>query len=242
MQQRFTGRTDMLLLWPQGGARSALTALLSDGNTVADYQPFNFTGTTNASAWLNSVTSGWGAPAVIAGSLLQASGAAQPTINADGSLTFDGIAQYMGTDAFTLNQPITYYLVLKQVAYTAGRVLLDGLVAASVLIQQQATTPNIRLYAGIPAAENVNATVGTAHVISAVFSGASSSLRVDTTVATTGDAGAQNAGAMFVGRSTSGVAYSNIQVWEIIARNVADSAATQAQKIMAALKAIYGTP
>jgi hypothetical protein len=41
-------------------------------NTVANYQPGNYTGTLNASAWLNSIGA--------AGSLAQASGAAQPII------------------------------------------------------------------------------------------------------------------------------------------------------------------
>ena len=48
------------------------TLLTSLGSTVADYQPGNYTGTLNASAWLNSIGA--------APSLDQASGAAQPII------------------------------------------------------------------------------------------------------------------------------------------------------------------
>lgn len=48
------------------------TLLTSLGSTVADYQPGNYTGTLNASAWLNSIGA--------APSLAQASGAAQPII------------------------------------------------------------------------------------------------------------------------------------------------------------------
>ena len=60
--------------WVQGNnPRQQLTNLLSsDGSTVADYQPGNYTGTLNASAWLNSIGA--------APSLAQASGAAQPII------------------------------------------------------------------------------------------------------------------------------------------------------------------
>jgi len=60
--------------WVQGNsARQQLTNVLNDlGSTVADYQPGNYTGTLNASAWLNSIGA--------APSLTQASGAAQPII------------------------------------------------------------------------------------------------------------------------------------------------------------------
>ena len=54
-------------------SRAQLARILGDGATVADYQPGNFTGTLNASAWLN--TSPFPAP-----SLAQGSGAAQPII------------------------------------------------------------------------------------------------------------------------------------------------------------------
>jgi len=76
------------------------TLLTSLGSTVADYQPGNYTGTLNASAWLNSIGA--------APSLAQASGAAQPIILPFGGqkylANFGGSGNYASTPNATANQ------------------------------------------------------------------------------------------------------------------------------------------
>ena len=215
-------------------ARQALTAALSrDGATVADYQPGNYTGTLNASAWANSIGA--------AGSLLQATGANQPTIEADGSLLFDGLAHWMRA-TFTLNQPETIYLVGKQVTWTDQDQFYDGVTADSMDLYQGTVTPTIKIYAGAAAAVSTQLAVDTYGVIVAVFNGASSTIKVDGNAPGTAvDVGAGNGGGITLGAKATPLNYGNVQIKEVIIRNVADSAAVQAQ-IQALLKAIHGTP
>jgi len=101
-------------------SRTLLSNLLkTDGSTVADYQPGNYTGTLNASAWLNSIGA--------APSLAQASGAAQPII-----LPFSG-QKYLANFGGTTNQGIT-------TPETAGNMLVGDMsvvakISANVLNQ-----------------------------------------------------------------------------------------------------------
>jgi len=206
------------------------TLLTSLGSTVADYQPGNYTGTLNASAWLNSIGA--------APSLAQASSPAQPTINADGSLTFDGIAQYM-TMATTLVQPEVVIAVFKQIAFQNGNTILSGALNNSMNIYQSVTSPNINLYAGTSITANTNLAVGVYGIVAATFNGAGSLLQVNNTAATTGNAGAANGGGLTVGANGSPFsAYANTQFKEIIILNAVPSAAKLAN-ILNLLNQIY---
>jgi hypothetical protein len=166
--------------------------------------------------------------------LLQATDTNRPARQSDGTILFDGVDNYLKTSAFTLNQPITYYLALKQVTWTAGDYFIDGDGNTSVLIAQPSAgaTPEIVAYAGSLSAVSTGLAVNTYGVICAVYNGASSVLRVNNGADITGNFGANNAGGLTLGGSGTVVAqFANIQVKEVIVFNQAHTAAQRSLMI-----------
>lgn len=154
-----------------------------------------------------------------------------PTLNADGSYTFDGVNQYGNVvGGFTLNQPETVYLLFKQVSWTNTDYCCDGNSASTLTIQQITSTPSIRLLASESgAATNGNLAVGAYGVACGVFNGASSLLQVNMTTPTTGDPGSNNAGGFTLGASAAWTAHANIQVLEAIVFSAAHDASQRAR-------------
>jgi hypothetical protein len=163
--------------------------------------------------------------------LKQVTATNQPALQGDGSILFDGIDNYMKCDAFTLNQPATFYILGRQVTWTDVDCFCDGDAGASQLIQQSGATPAIRLFAGLGVASNTNLAVNTYGVVAAVFNGASSLLQINNTTPTTGDPGAANAGGFTLGSTGTAGAPSNIQVKEVVIFAAAHDATTRAAVI-----------
>lgn len=182
---------------------------------------FGITTATGVSQWSDQSGSGK--------HLVQATGSAQPALQTDNSILWDGTNHWMQA-SFTLNQPFTRYALFKQVTWTAGDQLFNG-VTATTLIAQNPTTPSLRLNAGSGAADNSNLAVDSYGAVAWIFNGASSLIQVNTTTPTTGDAGANNAGGLTIGNSGSPTLGGNIQVKEIIQYSVAHDAATRATVI-----------
>src|SRR6185369_16031814 len=80
--------------------------------------------------------------------LKQPTGTNQPAVNADGSLLFDGVDNFMQCDAFTLNQPFTVALKMKQVTWTSSDCIFDGNTALSALLNQASISPILFMFAG----------------------------------------------------------------------------------------------
>ena len=180
------------------------------------------TGATTVSQW-DDVTGN-------ANHLKQATETNQPALQADGSILFDGIDNYLRCDPFTLNQPITVYILGKQITWSSGDDICDGNVGDTLLIQQTnaGASPQLRLYAGAATGSNTDLGLDTYGVISAVFNGASSVLQINDETPITGDVGASNAGGFTLGaRGTIVSAYSNIQVKEVILFAAAHAANTR---------------
>lgn len=137
---------------------------------------------------------------------------------------FDGSNDILKVAAgFTLNQPCTIYLFGKFYSFTGTDAFFDGNAANSVsLAQAAATNPNVQLRAGATSTENGGWALNTFRVITCVFNGASSSLRVDLTGTTTaGNPGANNAGGFTLGGRADDVRFGNLCVREIVGYNVA---------------------
>lgn len=162
--------------------------------------------------------------------LIQATGANQPTVQGDGTILFDGTSDFLKTAAFTLNQPDTIYLRMKQVTWIAQDAIFDGNTLSSGAVYQNSITPNVRQFAGLDSTENGAMAVNTWASMAAVFNGASSVLQIDGTTVT-GNAGAGNKGGFTLGAASDGTRPSNIQVAEVIIYNVAHDATTRAQVI-----------
>lgn len=162
-----------------------------------------------------------------------------PTLNADGSYTFNGTNQYGKTAAFTLNQPTCVLMVVKQVSWTDGDYVWDGNTAATMGLAQLGATPNLSVYAGAAISTNPDLPLGTIGVISAVYNGASSSVGVDRNAAVTGDAGTGNGGGFTLGAAAGGFVPSHIQVYETVIFPIAPSTA-QLDRLVAGLMARHG--
>jgi hypothetical protein len=120
-----------------------------------------------------------------------------------GEITFDGSNDSLKTGAFTLNQPLTYFLAVKMNAWSSGWIL-DGNAQFSVGISGITATPQIRAYAGSSLGNISSLAVGTYGILCAVYNGASSSFQHNLNAAITGAAGAANAGAITMGTDALG--------------------------------------
>lgn len=162
--------------------------------------------------------------------LLQAVGARQPSY-ANNTITFDGVSEFLKAAAFTLNQPTTIYLVYKQISWTNQRWIFDGNTLNKGALIQDTATPTLKANAGIGSGGNSNLAVGATGVVAVVFNGASSSIRVNNTTATSGNFGANNMGGFTLGARPDSFSPSNIAANEIAAYSDAHGATTQASII-----------
>jgi hypothetical protein len=167
--------------------------------------------------------------------LKQGTDGARPTLNADGSILFNGSDEFLKCDAFTLNQPETVYILFKQVTWTGGDYVYDGNGSNGMAVYQTTATPNLYQFAG--GAVNANAittlAVDTYGVLASVFNGASSLNQLNNDSPVSGeDVGANNAGGFTLGSNGAGNGgWSNIQVKEAILYSAAHDATTRARVI-----------
>src|SRR3990167_1687871 len=170
-----------------------------------------------ASAWADQSGNG--------NNLLQATGTNQPAYSA-GVLTFDGIDNFMATAGFTFTQPGQLSILVNMVSWTSARYMTDGDSSEDdFALQQSGSTPNVRLVAGNAASSlaTTQITVGSYHVVSAMFNGASSSIKVDSNSVITGTVTSGGIGGFALGSRGAGGLNTNIEVKEIILRNVNDA-------------------
>ena len=161
--------------------------------------------------------------------LLQAVDGSRPPLQADGSVLFDGVADFLKASAFTLNQPWTCYMLGKSIVWTLNATFFDGNTNAVGAVYMSAASPNIRQFAGLATTENANMPIGSYALITSVFNGASSTLQVNNTTAVTSDAGASNAAGFTIGAAGGGaVQFANIQVKEVMVFAGAHNATQQA--------------
>lgn len=171
--------------------------------------------------------------------LLQGTGANRPTIQADGSLLFDGTAQFMKTGAFALSQPFTIYIVFNQISYTDGDTIYDARATSFVALYQQAPSPGVDMFAGATGPRITALNTGVRGIHTGVWNGASSVAQLNSGAEVTGNPGATALDGLSLGVRNDLAGHSNIQVWEFILRSGADDAATRL-KFQQYLKNRYG--
>jgi hypothetical protein len=171
--------------------------------------------------------------------LLQATDANRPQKQADSSILFDGVAYFLKCNAFTLPQPVSLYLLMKQVTWTAGTGICDGNAVSTGLLINRTASPQFALNVGADAAINGNLAVGSYGVVAAQFNGASSSLQINNTAATTGNPGSTAMGGFTLGARGSNTVFANIQAKEAILFAAAHDA-TQRARVINYLAAVGG--
>lgn len=132
--------------------------------------------------------SAWGDQSGNSRNLAQATGTNQPTLQADGSILFDGLDNFMATGAFTLAQPFTVVTLVKQVTWTSLDRIWDG---TNSFAFQLTSSPNIGINAG-SSVGSATLTLGTWGVVTTIFNGASSVVQLNQGTPATGNAGAGN--------------------------------------------------
>jgi len=126
--------------------------------------------------------------------LLQGTDANRPALQADGSILFDGVDNALATGAFTYDQPLTIYLLGRQITWTGGDKVFDS--PSRMLLGQDGSTPEVAIFAGaaIDVAVNSGWVLNAYAALCVVYNGASSLIRVNNNAPTTGDTASIDAG------------------------------------------------
>lgn len=212
--------------------RQILNRLLNDGNTVADY--VDGVGQTDAgsglcSSWANQRGS---SPAVT-----QGTGASQPTINLDGSITSN--AKFLREASSSASQPYSIYGVLRSNAVVDGKWIFSSGDGGSTGLRQKNTSAYITQAGAATMTPDASLSNGTYGTFSMVFNGASSTLQINRGAITTASIGSNPMTGFTIGGLGS-VGDANVTVKRLVRRTGADSAAFQARlQLMSSL--IYGT-
>jgi len=146
------------------------------------------------------------------------------------TLLFNGVDSFLKTAPFTLNQPTTVYFLGRQVTWTSSMIIYDGDAVNSGVLQQTASSPQIRAFAGSGSA-TISPNLGAYAVVSTVFNGAASVLQLNLDSPVTGNFGSANMGGFTLGRNGLSGAFSNIQCKEVLIYNSAHDANQRAAVI-----------
>lgn len=157
--------------------------------------------------------------------LVQLTGSKQPTISGGGAL-FDGSNDFMQAASFALLKPATVYFLLRQIGFSNGVRLFDGSTADSSVLQQINPSPNLQIYAG-SAIGPIAPAVGADAIVTALFNGAGSILRLNKSAPTFGDTGVGSMNGFTLGSSAGGANNSNVSAKEIPIFTTAHDASTQ---------------
>ena len=149
--------------------------------------------------------------------LLQADGAKQPLLTADGIL-FNGIDEFMKAATFPLAQPTIMYILFRQITWTLNDVIFDGYANNTGKVYQAPATPKFSLRAAaVLASTDTSMTTGKWGIARVTMNGANSSIQIDNNAANVGDAGTLGMAGLTLGSNSAG--FSNIEVAEFILRN-----------------------
>lgn len=186
----------------------------------------------------------WSDLSGVAHHLLQATGSLQPLYktaiqNGKAVVRFDGVDDYLVSGPAVYSQPLTNFIVLR---YRSARVGNDTAFAGSSnQMRLLRTSTGLGMYANGSVAPTITQDVQTAfHVYTAVFSGASSELRVDGGTAATGNPGVSTTAA-FALAASNGSEVGPVDVGEWLIYNSTLSGTDRAA-VETYLKGKWGTP
>ena len=152
------------------------------------------------------------------------------TIVTRSRLYFNGTSHYLKAAGFALSQPETVYLVGSQPTWAAGQAAYDGNTINTMQLQKHTASPKLNLFAGSNLSDNSDLALQTVGVVSSVFNGSSSSLRVNRLTAVTGNVGSATPnGIMLAAYNNAGTpgGFANITASELALYSAAHDDATQ---------------
>jgi hypothetical protein len=162
-------------------------------------------------------------------------------INGMPAVRFNGTANVMKTGSFTTAQPLTFFIVLKNVAWTDGkRVLSSDTGANDPQILQRGTGSGFTLQSNLSDGPQVTG-AGTTnyHYLKAIFNGTSSKLSIDGgSDATSGNNLANSMTFVWLGSDNSGD-FSNVEIAEAFLYNSAITGANLTN-VNSYLHGLYG--
>ena len=161
--------------------------------------------------------------------LLQNNAAKQPLHSMADGVLFDGLNDYMQTLPFVYNQPEFIYFVGRQITWTLNDYFFDGTILNTGYIYQSAIIPEIKGMAQFASATNNNLILNIFSIIRLLLNGVNSSLQVNLTVPVLWNCGVGNMTGFTISSSGVYALSANIEIKEIILRNVADGAGVQAE-------------
>jgi hypothetical protein len=235
------------VIWTQLGTASTLagTTSIFSGNAVAEvgsttsgtFDPFN--GSIYRAQIYNGINGtlafDFNPAAYTSGTTFLESSVNAATITLNGGsvivnrtqLYFDGTDDSLKAAAFALAQPEWVNFVGTQVTWTAGDYLYIGNAALSPSLRQSTSTPNIRINAGSDGTLVPGLALATRAISSAVFNGASSSLRINRGTPQTDNVGTNAANGFTLGSAADGTLPANITVNELSIYSIAPTTAQQ---------------
>jgi len=165
--------------------------------------------------------------------LTQSADTSRPSKEADGSILFDGVDNFLRA-TFTLVQPETIYLLCKQVTWTANDTIFDGIVTNTGRLYQVSSSPILLCNAGAPGISTPDLTLNTYAAMCVLFDEANSTnlIQINSSTSAVDTAfGTEGMGGFTLANDSGGARYSNIQVKECIVFSEAHDAATRLQVI-----------
>jgi hypothetical protein len=192
---------------------------ISGGSPVASFNPDK--GNAYSNTWIASSGETWTITNISAG-------AYHVQLVDQAMVVFDGTDDVLKSAPFTFNQPATIYLMCKQNSWTYTDYLIDGNSTAKMGLTQAATTPHIRQNAGTNGTENAGFALNTFRIITLIYNGATSVLKIDSTgTSVTSNAGSNNPGGINLGSRGDNTRWGNITVLEYLGYNSVHSSALQ---------------
>jgi len=170
--------------------------------------------------------------------LVQGTGADQPVWSSDGIL-FDGVSDFMKVTAgFLYPQPEMIYIVVKQISWSSFDRFFDGDVGDRNQLIQTDGTPNLIMRSSGSSTSDSLA-LNTFGIVRSLTNGANSTFQINDNTLINWIATNFAMNGFVLGARGSVANFSNIQVKEVILRNVDDTDATE-EAIYLYLKRKYG--
>lgn len=172
--------------------------------------------------------------------LLQGTDTNRPSKEADGSILFDGVDNFLQTDSFTLVQPVTIYFLGKQITYGVLEIIYDGVGSPVSALNQNFSSPDIALSAGATLLTTVDFTLDTYNVVTAVFNSTASVLQIGSNSPAEGNAGTNDFAGLTLGISGTGSGASHIQAKEFVIFDITAHTAKQITQMTTYLNRVGG--